>query len=219
MSARSKRVTMVMGGLALVGGVVVAVAIAVGGDQISATLTGYQEVPAVSSGGQATFTASVSGDESSVNWTLSYSDLSSAIQQAHIHLGQMGVNGGIAVFLCTNLGNGPAGTQTCPAAPATINGTFVGADIVGPAGQGLAPGEMAELIDAVDAGATYANVHSATFPGGEVRAQLKPPPGPPGPKGATGPAGPQGAQGATGPTGKVKCKVTSPKKVKCKVKK
>jgi hypothetical protein len=32
----------------------------------------------------------------------------------HIHLGQHGVNGGISVFLCTNLGNGPAGTPTCP---------------------------------------------------------------------------------------------------------
>jgi hypothetical protein len=29
-----------------------------------------------------------------------------------------GTNGGIAVFLCANLGNGPAGTQLCPAPPA-----------------------------------------------------------------------------------------------------
>ena len=79
-------------------------------------------------------------------------------------------------------------------------------------------------MDALDAGMTYVDVHSTRWPGAELRAQLKPPPGAPGP---TGPAGPQGEAGqsgatgpagATGPTGKVKCKVKSPKKVKCKVK-
>ena len=33
------------------------------------------------------------------------------------------VNGGISVFLCTNLGNGPAGTQACPQ-EGTVTGTF-----------------------------------------------------------------------------------------------
>jgi hypothetical protein len=41
------------------------------------------------------------------------------------------------VFLCTNLGNGPAGTQACPAAPATITGTLRPADVIGPTGQGI----------------------------------------------------------------------------------
>ncbi|MFD1827627.1 MULTISPECIES: hypothetical protein [Mumia] len=42
------------------------------------------------------------------------------------------------MFLCTNLGNGPAGTQTCPQ-EGTVTGTIVAADVVGPASQGIAP--------------------------------------------------------------------------------
>jgi len=229
MSVRRKRIAMVMGGLALTGAVVVAVAAAVGGDQISAQLTGYQATPsAVSSTGKGTFNASVAGDESSVSWTLNYSDLEGAVQQAHVHFGQQGVTGPISVFLCTNLGNGPAGTQPCPAPPAQITGTFTAVDVTNLANErGISAGELDELIDALDAGMTYVDVHSTRWPGAEIRAQLKPPPGAPGPvgpqgdpgqSGATGPAGATGPQGEPGPTGKVKCKVKSPKKVKCKVK-
>jgi hypothetical protein len=214
--------------LALTGAVVVAVAAAVGGDQISARLTGYQVSPAVSSTGQGTFNASVSGDESSVSWTLDYSGLEGAVQQAHIHFGQQGVTSAISVFLCTNLGNGPAGTQPCPAPPAHVVGTITAADVTNLANaQGISAGELGELIDALDAGVTYVDIHTTKCPSGELRAQLKPPPGAPGPVGPTGPAGPQGEAGqsgatgpagATGPTGKVKCKVKSRKKVQCKVK-
>ena len=34
------------------------------------------------------------------------------------------------------------------------------------------PGEYAELLRAIRAGVTYANVHSKTYTGGEIRAQL-----------------------------------------------
>ena len=44
--------------------------------------------------------------------------------------------------------------------------------MTGPAGQGIAPGEYEELLRAIRAGATYANVHSTKYPGGEIRAQL-----------------------------------------------
>ena len=45
--------------------------------------------------------------------------------------------------------------------------------MVGPAAQGIAPGEFEEVIDAIQAGATYANVHSQARPGGEIRAQIE----------------------------------------------
>jgi len=48
----------------------------------------------------------------------------------------------------------------------------VPADVIGPAGQGIKPGEYAELLRAIRAGATYANVHSSLYPSGEIRAQL-----------------------------------------------
>jgi hypothetical protein len=146
---------------------------------IKELLTGYEEVPSVSTTGNGQFNARISNDESSIQWELSYSDLQGAVQQAHIHIGNVGVNGGISVFLCTNLGNGPAGTQPCPAPPATISGTIVAADVSPniPATQnartqGLNTGEIDELIKAMRAGATYVNIHSTTWPGGEVRSQI-----------------------------------------------
>src|SRR5262245_34434227 len=96
--------------------------------KISEALVGYNEVPSVSTTGNGEFNARISNDESRIDWELSYNDLEGAVQQAHIHIGNVGVNGGISVFLCTNLGNGPAGTQPCPAPPATISGTIVAAD-------------------------------------------------------------------------------------------
>src|SRR5262245_33942909 len=93
---------------------------------IKETLSGYQETPAaVSTTGNGKFQARISSDETRIDWTLSYSDLEGAVQQAHIHFVATGTTGGITVFLCTNLGNGPAGTQPCPAPPATISGTIV----------------------------------------------------------------------------------------------
>ena len=94
------------------------------------------------------------------------------VQQAHIHLGGRHQSGGIAVFLCTNLGNSPQPSQPCPPSPGTVTGTFGPTDVIGPAGQGIDPGQFGELFDAVRAGVTYANVHSTEYPGGEIRAQL-----------------------------------------------
>jgi hypothetical protein len=37
---------------------------------------------------------------------------------------------------------------------------------------GIAPGEFDELIAAIRAGATYANVHTVGRPGGEIRGQI-----------------------------------------------
>src|ERR1044071_8689086 len=142
--------------------------------QIKEFLIGFEEVPSVSTGASGEFHARISNDESQIQYELSYSDLEGSVQQAHIHLGQPGVNGGISVFLCTNLGNGPAGTQPCPAPPATITGTITATDVspnipatAGARAQGLNTGELAELINAIRSGATYVNVHSALYPGGE----------------------------------------------------
>ena len=147
--------------------------------KISEVLSGWQEVPSVSTTGNGEFNARISNDGSSIDWELTYSDLEGAVQQAHIHIGNKGVNGGITVFLCTNLGNGPAGTQPCPAPPATISGTIVAADVspnipatLAARNQGLNTGEIDELIRAIRAGATYVNVHSTLWPGGEIRSQI-----------------------------------------------
>ena len=82
------------------------------------------------------------------------------------------MNGGISVFLCSNLGNGPAGTQACPPS-GTVTGTIRPVDVIGPRRRkGSRAGEFAELVKALRAGVAYANVHSSVWPGGEIRGQL-----------------------------------------------
>jgi hypothetical protein len=152
--------------------------------RINIKLNGFNEnVPpglvALSTPAKGEFKAKINRrGEPSIDYELSYEGFVGNNQptQAHIHFGQRWQNGGISVWLCANnppITNAPAGTQVCPSAPATIKGTIVAANVVGPAGQGIAPGEFNELLDAIDKGVTYANVHTPAFPGGEIRAQLK----------------------------------------------
>ena len=136
-------------------------------------LSGYQEVPAVSTAANGQFQATLTPERDGLTYKLSYTALEGNVTQAHIHFGQPAVAGAISVFLCSNLGNGPAGTQACPPGPATVEGTIKAADVIGPAAQGIAAGEFEELLRAMRSGMTYANVHSTKFPGGEIRAQLR----------------------------------------------
>lgn len=143
------------------------------GNILREQLTGYQEDPLVNSTtGSAMFSALVNEQTQEITYKLSYTSLVGTVTQSHIHFGGRAQAGGIAVFLCSNLGNGPVGTQACPAAPATITGVIHPADVIGPTGQGIAPGEFTELVAAIHAGVTYVNIHSTTNPAGEIRAQL-----------------------------------------------
>jgi hypothetical protein len=131
---------------------------------------GAQEVPVVLTGGQGRFSFRL--QRARLYWELSYSGLVGTVTQAHIHVGQSGVNGAIALFLCSNLGNGPAGTQACPEAPATISGIADASHVLAVPAQGLAAGDFQAFAAALRNGVTYANVHSTTFPPGEVRGQI-----------------------------------------------
>lgn len=136
-------------------------------------LSGYEEDPApISTNGSGRFQAHIDDRRQQITYELSYTALEGAVQQAHIHFGGKAQSGGISVFLCTNLGNGPAGTQACPAAPATVTGTIRPADVIGPVPQSLTAGQFADFVKAIRNGTTYVNVHSTSFPGGEIRAQL-----------------------------------------------
>ena len=167
--------------LVAVMGVMGVVAAAVAGDgnrNIREHLTGYEEVAAppqpstISTSGTGDFRAKVRDDR--IEYTLTYGALEGNVLQSHIHLGARAIAGGISAFLCTNLGNGPAGTPACPGPnDGTVSGTIEPTDVVGPSGQGIAPGEYAELLRAIRAGATYANVHTSKYPAGEIRAQLE----------------------------------------------
>lgn len=151
-----------------------------------AELVGFNEVPAVSSPARGQFRAVVDEKGASFTFWLTYKDLAFDASQAHIHFGQHHTAGGISVWLCqSNTNPAPsnvaARVATCPlrATMAPITARITAADVVGPAGQGLAPMEFAELLAAMRAGAAYANVHSGVggsapvgFPGGEIRGQI-----------------------------------------------
>ena len=139
---------------------------------LNVRLSGYQEDPAaLSTTGNGKFRAVINERSQSIDYTLTYANLEGNVTQAHIHLGGRAQSGGISAFLCSNVG-GPAGVQPCPPAPATVEGTITAADVIGPTTQGIAPGEFAELLDAIRAKTTYVNVHSSKYPGGEIRSQL-----------------------------------------------
>jgi len=117
-------------------------------------------------------------DGPKIVYKLAYRDIEGgSVLQSHIHFGQPSVNGGIAAFLCTNLGNGPAGTPVCPQpAPgksATVEGTIRAMNVVGPTAQGIEPGQFAELVNAIRGGVTYVNLHSTRWPNGEIRGLLR----------------------------------------------
>ena len=131
----------------------------------TARLDGYQETPAVSTEATGRFTADI--DKDSIEYRLTFSDLSDDVLFAHIHFGRRATAGGVSAFLC--------GGGTAPACPQSgaVEGVITAADVIGPDGQGIAPEEFDELVAAIEAGATYANVHSVTFPAGEIRGQIR----------------------------------------------
>lgn len=143
------------------------------GKKVSALLTGYNEVPSISTGAHGFFRAEISRDGQFIDYELSYRGLEGEVQQAHIHLGQRHTNGGVSAFLCRT--TQPVVAPTCPpssAAGVTVGGTIRSSEVVGPAGQLLAPGEIEELVAAIRAGAAYVNVHSSAVPSGEIRGQI-----------------------------------------------
>ena len=104
-------------------------------------------------------------------YRLTYSDLT-AVTQAHIHFGKRHVGGGIIVFLCSNLMGAPAGTQACPDSAGTVTGSITAANIIGPAGQNVTPGDFAALVEILESHTAYGNIHTMKFPVGEIRGQI-----------------------------------------------
>jgi hypothetical protein len=158
--------------------------------RVRATLSGFSEVHfgggppatlvgAISTGARGTFRATIDKGGQSISYRLSYSGLEGTVTQAHIHFGQAHTVGGIIVWLCQTAAPfvDPAGkAPTCPQA-GTVTGTIGPDQVLALPAQGIAPTTPAaerfdELVRAIRAGATYANVHSSAFGPGEVRGQI-----------------------------------------------
>jgi hypothetical protein len=152
-----------------------------------ASLSGYNEVhfvagpPAALRGavstaarGRARF---VLENDDLIRYTLSYSGLEGEVTQAHIHFGQHHTVGGIVVWLCQTAGT-PAPAAVAAATPicpqqGTVTGTIAPAQVLAQTAQGIETGAFDEVVRALKAGATYANVHSTLFPPGEIRGQIR----------------------------------------------
>jgi hypothetical protein len=148
----------------------IALAASADGDtRFHADLVGTEEVPAIFAAGSATLDMRVRDNDTRIEFQLTYADLTAPPSAAHVHFGQRGVSGGVSFFFC-----GGGGKPLCPASTSgTITGTVVAADVVGPAGQGIAPGNLAAILQMIRAGLGYANMHTPLHPAGEIRGQVR----------------------------------------------
>ena len=126
-------------------------------------LSGYSEVPVVSSTGRGLFRATIGDADASITYDLRYTGLEGEVTQAHIHLGATDTNGGISVWLC---GAGSTANPVCPTPAGVVQGVITAADVIGPTSQGIEAGALDELIAAIRVGKAYVNVHSSTWPAG-----------------------------------------------------
>jgi CHRD domain len=152
----------------------VVVAHAAGPRKGHADLSGYDENLTLSSPATGSLDVRISKDGNSLKYTLSYEGFVNKVRFSHIHLGKPAINGGIMVFLCTNEAPPPGAPvpPSCPLGGGTVNGEVMAADVIGPSGQGIAAGEFGEFIAALLAEASYGNIHTDVFPGGEIRGQI-----------------------------------------------
>jgi CHRD domain len=117
--------------------------------RIEADMTAANETPAPKgdvSGAHGTFMATLtkSGTGAELSWRLEFSNLSGNAIAAHIHVGAAGVAGPVRVPLCAPCTSGVTGTATI----------------------------TAEVLDAIQNGRAYVNVHTPTNPAGEIRDQV-----------------------------------------------
>jgi CHRD domain len=123
---------------------------------LAAELTGDQEVPTPNgpavgdADGKATALVEVKGDR--VTFALRWKGIA-APTLGHIHEGKAGVNGGVKVAL---FGSAMPATVTAAAGAVSVTDAKLAQDI------------------RTDPAKFYVNLHSAEFPGGAVRGQLKP---------------------------------------------
>jgi hypothetical protein len=151
-----------------------------GGDQLqlSTRLSSFNEVPPKAIGSHGSFSATLSQDGTTLNWTLTWTGLTGPPSAAHIHFAQAGVNSSVMTWLC----GGPAGNPDIPPKPdcpqtssGSITGTTNAGDIIALNASpdlGLDLHDFATFLRALRAGDGYANMHTARFAGGEIRGQI-----------------------------------------------
>lgn len=131
-----------------------------------APLSGGEEVPAVATEarGLARFQLSRSGDE--IEYRLIVANIENVLM-SHIHLAPAGQNGGVVVWLYPE---GPPPQLIEGRSDGVLaTGTITADQLVG----ALAGEDLGALLEVMEAGGAYVNVHTSQFPGGEVRGQIR----------------------------------------------
>src|SRR5579863_5937341 len=149
-------------------------------EQFFAKFSGFNEVGALNaetgailSEGKASLHLDLDRNAQTLKYTLTFSGLSSTVLQAHIHFGKVHTPGNIMVFLCTNLGNGPAGTPACPNPSGTVTGTITPASVIGIPSQNVTAGDFDAVVDALESHTAYGNIHTNNFKAGEIRGEVR----------------------------------------------
>jgi len=149
-------------------------------EEFHASLSGFDEVGvlgditgAILTNGRGTLDLRLDRTNQTLSFKLTYSGLSAPVLQSHIHFGKPHVAGGVMVFFCSNLASAPAGTQACPAGGGTISGTITAANLLALPGQNVTANNFDALQDALETSTSYINVHTKTFPTGEIRGEIR----------------------------------------------
>ena len=138
-----------------------------GQGNFKATLSGYDEVPTLSTTGSGTVAIHISKNPDLITVKLTFTNLEGVASASHFHIGKPAINGGVAAFICG--GSKPS----CPATPdGTVTTTIAANDVVAVPAQGIAAGDIAALIRAIENGAVYANLHTNIHASGEIRGQV-----------------------------------------------
>lgn len=142
---------------------------------LNAQLDGKQQVPAVVTDGKGTFFANTTS--SSITYRLNTSNLSSNVVEAHIHLAQPGVNGGLMVILCAPdllpvvlpCSSDAKGNMSTGGTIFFDNQTA----LPGVPNQGIQkPVNFLKVLQALREGNGYVNIHTRNIDG-EIRGQIK----------------------------------------------
>ena len=125
-------------------------------------LVGSEETPPNNSMAQGEATFLISRDGMSINFRVIVSHIEN-VRASHIHIAAPGVAGPIVVPLFL----GP--TISGPFNGVLAQGSFSAADLTGP----LAGQPLSALIEYMNSGGAYVNVHTDQIPSGEIRGQFK----------------------------------------------
>jgi CHRD domain len=128
-----------------------------------ANLTGSMQVPPITTNATGLAELELSDDSDEISYDIQVEDLEGATQ-AHIHQGSEGENGDVVVSLFNS-------TEPTDVNDGTLeDGDFASEDFVGP----LQGQNMSALVELMDNGQAYVNVHTEANPDGEIRGTIVP---------------------------------------------